>query len=170
MNNEQVLHAMVYAMPDPVACVDRAGTVVCWNKGASALFLVDESAALGRSLRELLRVSEPMSDGGRIELKRSDGVVVRAGITVTPAVDGQRDLVVFSSGDAPQDPRETLSPRLLEVLERLLEGQSEKQIAYDLAISQHTVHDYVKALYKKYGVASRAELLALVLPRRASPR
>jgi hypothetical protein len=53
-----------------------------------------------------------------------------------------------------------LPPRLTQTLEGLLEGSSEKQIAFALGLSQHTVHHYVQALHKRFGVASRAELLA----------
>ncbi len=58
------------------------------------------------------------------------------------------------------DLRDTLTPRPREVLDRLLDGDSEKQAARHLGISQHTVHDHVKLLYKTFNVASRGELLA----------
>ena len=47
-----------------------------------------------------------------------------------------------------------------QTLRSLLGGDSEKQVAAKLGLSQHTVHVYVKQLYKKYGVSTRAELLA----------
>jgi DNA-binding NarL/FixJ family response regulator len=53
-----------------------------------------------------------------------------------------------------------LSPRLRETLEFLLRGESEKQIAARMELSKHTVHEYVKALYKRFSVSTRAELLA----------
>jgi DNA-binding NarL/FixJ family response regulator len=53
-----------------------------------------------------------------------------------------------------------LSRRMEQTLRSLLVGDSEKQVAAKLGLSQNTVHVYVKALYKKYGVSSRAELLA----------
>jgi DNA-binding NarL/FixJ family response regulator len=53
-----------------------------------------------------------------------------------------------------------LPPRQDQTLRHLLEGDSEKQVARKLSLSQHTVHVYVKALYRRYGVSSRAELLA----------
>jgi len=61
-------------------------------------------------------------------------------------------------------PRDTLSPRARDTLDQLLSGASEKEAAARLRISPHTVHDYVKQIYRAYRVASRAELLAL--PRR----
>jgi DNA-binding NarL/FixJ family response regulator len=53
-----------------------------------------------------------------------------------------------------------LSPRMQETLVSLLGGDSEKQAAAKLGVSQHTVHVYVKALYKRFDVSSRSELLA----------
>ena len=52
----------------------------------------------------------------------------------------------------------SLSRRERQTLERLLEGDSEKQVARRLGISRHTVHVYVKSLYRRLGVSTRAEL------------
>ncbi len=52
------------------------------------------------------------------------------------------------------------SPRERETLALLLTGASEKCIAARLSLSRHTVHDYVKSIYRKRGVSSRAELMA----------
>jgi DNA-binding NarL/FixJ family response regulator len=57
-------------------------------------------------------------------------------------------------------PLPPLSPRLKQTLDLLLAGDSEKQIARKLSLSQHTIHVYVKALYRGFGVSSRGELLA----------
>lgn len=59
----------------------------------------------------------------------------------------------------------TLPPRRRQVLDALLEGDSEKQAAAKLGLHVTTVHDHVKALYRHFGVASRAELLAAFLRR-----
>ena len=47
-----------------------------------------------------------------------------------------------------------------QTLERLLAGDSEKEIAVRLRLSPHTVHVYVKSLYRRFGVCSRGELFA----------
>ncbi|MFO0863314.1 MAG: LuxR C-terminal-related transcriptional regulator [Gemmataceae bacterium] len=52
-----------------------------------------------------------------------------------------------------------LSPRLQQTLQCLMEGDSEKQAAVRLGLSKATVHEYVTALYRRFGVNSRAELL-----------
>jgi DNA-binding NarL/FixJ family response regulator len=67
-------------------------------------------------------------------------------------------------GSPPPEPKaagdEAMAPRMRQTLRHLLTGDSEKQIASKLEISQHTVHVYVKRLYRHYGVSSRGELLA----------
>jgi DNA-binding CsgD family transcriptional regulator len=55
-----------------------------------------------------------------------------------------------------------LSPRQRQVLALLTRGLSEKEVAAELDVSPHTVHDYVKALHRVHGVRSRGELLAVV--------
>jgi DNA-binding CsgD family transcriptional regulator len=55
---------------------------------------------------------------------------------------------------------ETLNRRLRQTLEGLVRGLSEKQLADELALSQHTLHGYVKTLYRRLGVSSRGELHA----------
>ncbi|HTA18065.1 MAG TPA: helix-turn-helix transcriptional regulator, partial [Polyangia bacterium] len=56
-----------------------------------------------------------------------------------------------------------LSRRERETLTLLLAGASEKEIARKLGLSPHTVHGYVKTLYRRFGATSRAQLLALCL-------
>jgi DNA-binding NarL/FixJ family response regulator len=64
---------------------------------------------------------------------------------------------------------ERLSPRLHQTLICLLEGDSEKQVAARLGLSTATVHQYVTALYRHFGVGSRAQLLARVMRRLPQP-
>lgn len=67
-----------------------------------------------------------------------------------------------------REPR--LSPRQGKVLELLRRGASEKEVAAALEVSTHTVHDYVKALYRTYGVRSRGELMARTMESRPRVR
>jgi DNA-binding NarL/FixJ family response regulator len=62
-----------------------------------------------------------------------------------------------------------LSPRMRQTLERLVAGDSEKEVATRLGVSPHTVHVYVKSLYRRLSVSSRGELFAVVAGRRAVP-
>ena len=77
-----------------------------------------------------------------------------------------------STAQASSSPPETgesaqreMAPRLRQTLDLLLAGDAEKQIARKLGLSPHTIHDYVKAVYRRFGVCSRAELLALWVKR-----
>jgi pSer/pThr/pTyr-binding forkhead associated (FHA) protein len=54
-----------------------------------------------------------------------------------------------------------LSEAQRRVLDLLVSGGAEKQVAADLKLSPHTVHNHVKVIYRRFGVSSRAELLAL---------
>jgi DNA-binding CsgD family transcriptional regulator len=49
----------------------------------------------------------------------------------------------------------------------LLEGDSEKQHASRLGLSEATTHQYVTALYRHFGVQSRAQLMAHAIKRLA---
>jgi len=52
-----------------------------------------------------------------------------------------------------------LSQRHTQTLLGMLRGLSEKQVARALHISPHTVHVYVKRLYRQFDVQSRGELI-----------
>jgi DNA-binding CsgD family transcriptional regulator len=54
----------------------------------------------------------------------------------------------------------TLSPRERQVMMFLIDGNSRKEIAAKMGLSPHTLTDYLKEIYRKFEVRSRAELLA----------
>jgi DNA-binding NarL/FixJ family response regulator len=53
-----------------------------------------------------------------------------------------------------------MTKREQEVLQSLLQGKTNKQIALLLGISDFTVRDYVSSILRKKGVGSRVELFA----------
>jgi DNA-binding CsgD family transcriptional regulator len=53
-----------------------------------------------------------------------------------------------------------LPPRVRQVLRCLLEGDGDKQVAKRLALSQYTVNQYTKHIYRYFSVNGRTELLA----------
>jgi DNA-binding CsgD family transcriptional regulator len=57
--------------------------------------------------------------------------------------------------------------RLQQALAALLEGESEKDVAQRLALSPATAHQYIKQLYRYFGLQSRAQLMSQMLLRRA---
>jgi DNA-binding NarL/FixJ family response regulator len=69
----------------------------------------------------------------------------------------------FPSRPAGERPR--LTPREREVLALLAQGLGNKQIAWELSVSEHTVKYHVSALYAKLGAGSRTEALRLGIER-----
>ena len=55
-----------------------------------------------------------------------------------------------------------LTPAQHRVYCLLITGIPEKQIAKELKLSSHTVHNHTRAIYEKFGVRSRAELIRRV--------
>jgi DNA-binding CsgD family transcriptional regulator len=63
-----------------------------------------------------------------------------------------------------------LSPRLNQVLDRLLAGQPPKRIAKGLDLSVWTVREHIKSLYNHFGVNGRDELMARFVGNGANPQ
>lgn len=57
-----------------------------------------------------------------------------------------------------------LTPRERQATLLLLGGDSRKQVAAKMNLSEHTVADYLKEIYRKFNVSSRAELLSKFIP------
>jgi|GEM_PF-7115418 len=91
-----------------------------------------------------------------------------------PGADGRNVAMQFIRGPAtaeyliaikreysePAEVTVNLSPRQAQVLDRLLAGQSVKQIASALSLRLLTVQTYVRDLYRRMGVSGRGELMA----------
>ena len=65
-----------------------------------------------------------------------------------------------------QNPFDLLSPQERKVLDAILEGKSNKEIASDFYISLSTVKSHINSLYKKLGMSSRSEILSYYKGRR----
>jgi DNA-binding CsgD family transcriptional regulator len=61
------------------------------------------------------------------------------------------------------------TPRERQVTEALLQGASRTQLARRLQLSEHTVGDHLRTLYRKAGVTGRGELAALLYGRHYEP-
>lgn len=53
-----------------------------------------------------------------------------------------------------------LTPREVSVVQHLVRGIPIKEVASELNLSRHTVHDHIKVIYQKCGATSRSELVA----------
>jgi NarL family two-component system response regulator LiaR len=63
----------------------------------------------------------------------------------------------------PPDPLESLSPREREVLGLIARGQSNRQIARDLAIGEQTVKTHVRSILAKLGLQDRVQAAIFAL-------
>lgn len=94
-------------------------------------------------------------------------------VLVDIELEGVRCLVVRSADSAPAAPRphtrphaEQLSPREEEIARMIAEGYPNKTIAAVLDISSWTVNTYLRRMFAKLGVSSRAAMVAkLARPR-----
>lgn len=66
---------------------------------------------------------------------------------------------------AAQMPRPDLSAREVQVLELIVRGLANKQIAYSLNIAEHTVKNHVKNILSKLGVQDRTQAATAAIQR-----
>lgn len=77
-----------------------------------------------------------------------------------------RDIAVTITASAPAERRSLyvrahgLTPREIDVVERLAEGADTRTIAAALFVSEHTVQDHLKSVFGKTGTRNRRTLLA----------
>ena len=94
--------------------------------------------------------------------------IVAGGTVVAPRLAGLLARVVQGGDEEPvqsHDPFAELTPRELEILAHLAEGQSNKVIARHLGISDGTVKLHVKAILRKLNIHSRVEAAVLAVER-----
>jgi len=82
---------------------------------------------------------------------------VYAGQTYLPAA--------VAASLAAQMPRPDLSAREVQVLELIVRGLANKQIAYTLSIAEHTVKNHVKNILSKLGVQDRTQAATAAIQR-----
>lgn len=94
---------------------------------------------------------------------RFGGVRCRLSATPVYEIDTHKstvDIVI------PREAKATwnLTPAQQEVLDHVLQGLDEHQIAQKLGRSPHTIHTHIKALFVCFNVHSRPELIAKFVP------
>lgn len=121
-----------------------------------------EDADLAAALRAgaqgyLLKDIEPEELVPALEAVLGGNNVVAEEMVGTLAQIVRGDAVESTDTQPPPTPFARLTPRELEILERIAEGLSNKMIAQVLTISDGTVKLHVKAILRKLGMRSRVE-------------
>lgn len=96
-------------------------------------------------------------DAGAEELVAAVGALDRGLLVIHPLLQAHVLRPPAQRSDPLEPLAEPLTPRELDVLQLLGQGYSNKMIARQLGISEHTVKFHVSAIYAKLGVASRTE-------------
>jgi len=102
-----------------------------------------------------------LKNTGRDELLRALKAVREGGAYIQGEIMGPL-LSAFTHGSEEQD-TPSLSPRESQVLQLVADGCENKQIAKDLGVSEATVKTYLKNVFARLGVRSRAEAVAVGL-------
>jgi DNA-binding NarL/FixJ family response regulator len=135
-------------------------TVAEWTgQMAPVVALVPDLAEAGTLLRAGVRAVLPHEADGRelsaaVEAAAAGLVAVHAGAANALAVPARAPLDGVS-----------LTPREVEVLRLLADGEGNKQIAYRLGITEHTVKFHVASILNKLDAGSRTEAVAIGIRR-----
>ena len=139
--------------------------VIVWDVGADAtrVDLRDAGVPIIALLSDATNVTEVWSAGVRgILLRDASAETLAAGVVAAAeglgVIDPVFTNVLFPTRESvPTQLVEELTPREIQVLRLMAEGQSNKTIARELGISEHTVKFHVNAILGKLNVASRTE-------------
>lgn len=91
--------------------------------------------------------------------------VVRGGSVISPMVASKilSEFAKLSKGGGPQAPESPLSAREREVLELVVKGFSNRDIATTLIISEHTVKNHLRNIMDKLQLENRVQLVTFAL-------
>ncbi|HEV3021549.1 MAG TPA: FHA domain-containing protein [Pirellulales bacterium] len=140
-------HAEVAVTVEQIQVSDldsRNGTFVDGSRVRSALLEVGHTLRLGQASM-LLTDQRPPGDG----------------LESAPETTSGRDL---DASAATNRALAALSDAQRRVLDLTLDGLAEKQIAKRLSVSQHTVHNHLREIYRAFDVHSRLELVVRLRP------
>ena len=127
--------------------------------GTQSLLLLSEDEGTASRLRTLsLRGWGVVPPDAPSEELGAAVAAVAQGLTVLPKALAER--LVDEPAAAVQELSEPLTARESEVLGLLGRGLSNKMIARELHISEHTVKFHISSIYSKLGVSNRAEAVS----------
>ena len=165
-NGQQAVEMYRKHLPD-VALLDMRMPIMSGVEAARAI----------RSEFPNARMIAPTTYGGDEDIRRALAAGVQAYLTKDVLHDellkairavhaGQNYLPAgVAAALAAQMPRPDLSAREVQVLELIVRGLANKQIAYSLNIAEHTVKNHVKNILSKLGVQDRTQAATAAIQR-----
>ena len=171
------LHAAVHSIGVPSYVIDASGIIRWINPAAERLvgdvrgrqFTSVVAPHETRRARELF--ARKMVGGAQVTdaeamLISAEGGYVSVDISAVPLKDGHRIVGVFGQISGVNEEEEhqpyldDLTPRQAEILRLLEWGRSTEQIAGELQLSQETVRNHIRRLFRALGVHTRLEAVA----------
>jgi two-component system, NarL family, nitrate/nitrite response regulator NarL len=122
--------------------LERDSVVPSFRSGATGVFCRTESVSEFRACIE--QVSR-----GEVWARDSAAEYLLEALRSSPSCDAMEGKISM------------LSKREIEVVECAVQGQTNRQIACQLRLSEHTVKNYLFRVYEKLGISNRMELLFL---------
>lgn len=161
--NEQA-ESWLAELPQP-AVTGRHGDVVLPTE---LLTVSARARAIADGLDEGVARARIQTLGGRwlvihgFGLRDAHGVIDRTALVIQPARVSELVPIIVSAYE--------LTPREQQISQMISHGLSTAEIASQLALSPHTVRDYLKQVFEKVGVSSRGELVARIYAEHYAPR
>ena len=129
------------------------------EEGTQALLLISEDEGAASRMRSLsLRGWGVVPPDAPSEELGAAVAAVAQGLTVLPKALAEQ--LLDEPAAAVEELSDPLTARESEVLDLLGHGLSNKMIARELHISEHTVKFHISSLYSKLGVSNRAEAVS----------
>ncbi|PJF48259.1 MAG: DNA-binding response regulator [Chloroflexi bacterium] len=157
-------NADLFLLTDPDQLLPLAG-VLSDEREQSAVVLTNDDAAVNvlRAL-PLRGWSITPADASAEELRAAAAAALQGMVALPTDMAGQLATTPAAArqiGPAEAtEPKPTLTPREIEVLEQVSRGLPSKLIAHELGVSESTVKFHLSSIYAKLGVASRTEAIS----------
>ncbi|MGH2661848.1 MAG: response regulator [Actinomycetota bacterium] len=126
------------------------------------LFTIDESRA---SVAEAIQAGVSgylLKDAGVSELVNAARQAMQGKAVIHPSLT-QAFIEEVQLVDRPSSPEAPLSPREIEILQKIAYGATTKEVADQLGISFHTVKTHLERIFEKLGANDRAQAVAIAI-------
>jgi PAS domain S-box-containing protein len=171
------LHQAVHAIGVPSYVIDASGIIRWINPAAERLVgdvrgrqftsvVAPHETRRAREMYARKMIGGAQRTDAESMLIGADGGYVSVDISAVPLKDGHRIVGVFGQLSDVDETEEQqpyladLTPRQAEILRLLEWGKSTEQIATELQLSQETVRNHIRRLFRALGVHTRLEAVA----------